>query len=111
VVTDNYVWPIFHLRHGDSLHGWQFWPLVGQEHKEVTTKTNNWGDVEIVGGHDKSFWLWPIFLNQRTGIGTTNEDHQRAILPFYSSQRSSLRDSTTAPWPITVLPPRMVALA
>ncbi len=37
VVTDNYLFPIFHLRHGDGLHGWQFWPLVGDEHKDVTT--------------------------------------------------------------------------
>ena len=100
VVTDNYVWPVFHLRHGDSLKGWQFWPLVGQEHKDITTTTNMWGDTEIIGGHDKSFWLWPIYFNQTTGIGTTNQEHQQAILPFYSSQRSPLRDSTTAPWPI-----------
>ena len=29
VVTDNYLYPFFHVRHGDGLHGWQFWPLVG----------------------------------------------------------------------------------
>ena len=23
VVTDNYLYPFFHLRHGDGLHGWQ----------------------------------------------------------------------------------------
>ena len=23
VVTDNYLWPIFSLRHGEALHGWQ----------------------------------------------------------------------------------------
>ena len=100
VVTDNYLWPIFHLRHGDNLQGWQFWPLVGHEHKDITTKTNNWGDTEFIGGHDKSFWLWPIFLNQKTGIGTTNQEQQQAVLPFYSLQRSPLRDSTTAPWPL-----------
>ena len=38
VVTDNYLFPIFHLRHGDGLQGWQFWPLVGNEHKDVTTQ-------------------------------------------------------------------------
>src|ERR1043166_8819752 len=40
VVTDNYLYPIFHVRHGNQLTGWQFWPLVGHEHKGVTTKTN-----------------------------------------------------------------------
>ena len=34
VVTDNYLYPFFHVRHGDGLHGWQFWPLVGNEHKD-----------------------------------------------------------------------------
>ena len=38
VVTDNYLYPFFHLRHGDGLHGWQFWPVVGTEHKDVTTQ-------------------------------------------------------------------------
>ena len=55
VVTDNYLYPFFHLRHGDGLRGWQFWPLVGHEHKDVTTHTNGFGETEIIGGHDKSF--------------------------------------------------------
>ena len=38
VITDNYLYPFFHLRHGDGLRGWQFWPLVGREHKEITTR-------------------------------------------------------------------------
>src|SRR4051794_29139468 len=46
VVTDNYVYPFFHLRHGDGLQGWQFWPFAGHEHKEVTTRTNRFGDPE-----------------------------------------------------------------
>jgi hypothetical protein len=29
VVTDNYLYPFGHLRHGDGLHGWQVWPLAG----------------------------------------------------------------------------------
>src|SRR5258706_6567547 len=41
VVTDNYVYPFVHLRHGDGLEGWQFWPFVGHEHKVVTTETNH----------------------------------------------------------------------
>ena len=62
VVTDNYLYPFFHLRHGDGLQGWQFWPLVGSEHKDVTTKTNGFGETEIIGGHDKFFALWPIYF-------------------------------------------------
>ena len=62
VVTDNIPIPFFHLRHGDGLHGWQFWPLVGHEHKDVTTQTNGFGDTQIVGGHDSCFALWPFLL-------------------------------------------------
>src|SRR3954452_9616303 len=31
VVTDNYMYPFVHVRHGDGLKGWQFWPIVGHE--------------------------------------------------------------------------------
>jgi len=33
VVTDNYLYPFFHVRHGDALQGWQFWPLAGYDTK------------------------------------------------------------------------------
>ncbi len=100
VVTDNYLYPFFHLRHGDGLHGWQFWPLFGTEHKDVTWPTNNWGDRVLVPGFDRFFALWPFFHDQRAGAGTTNNAHQQALLPLYSFLRSTPRDSFTAPWPI-----------
>ena len=45
LITDNYVYPFFHLRHGDQLHGWQFLPLAGHEHKGVTFRTNNFNEI------------------------------------------------------------------
>jgi hypothetical protein len=99
VVTDNYLVPIFSLRHGDGLHGWQVWPLVGNEHKDVTTQTNGFNDVITIGGHDSFFALWPLFLNDKSGIGTTNAAWQQASLPAYSLLRSPQRDSTTVIWP------------
>src|SRR5689334_1966935 len=72
VVTENFVYPFFHLRHGDGLRGWQFWPLFGEEHKKITLQTNGFNDVETIGGHEKRFVLWPLYMEQRTGIGTTN---------------------------------------
>jgi hypothetical protein len=99
VVTDNYLWPIFSLRHGDGLHGWKAWPLVGNEHKDVTTRTNGFGDVTTIGGYDSFFTLWPLFFNTKSGIGTTNEQWQQASIPAYSVLRSPLRDSTTVIWP------------
>jgi hypothetical protein len=99
VVTDNYLYPIFHLRHGNGLRGWQVWPLVGHEHKEVTTKTNGFGDTQMVPGRDSWFALWPIYFNTYSEIGATNLTHQQAVLPLFSYQRSPKRDSTTVIWP------------
>jgi hypothetical protein len=99
VVTDNYLYPFFDVRHGDQLHGWQAWPLFGTEHKGVTTVTNGFGDTEIIGGHDQYFVLWPIHFWQNNGIGTDDPEKYRADLPLYSLQRSPKRDSTTLLWP------------
>ncbi|HYG34642.1 MAG TPA: hypothetical protein VEC99_07660 [Clostridia bacterium] len=99
VVTDNYVYPIFHLRRGPGLQGWQVWPLVGHEHKEITSRTNNFNEVSLVPGHDSWFALWPIFFKDRTGIGSDNPVYRQAVLPLYSFERSPKRDSTTIIWP------------
>ncbi len=99
VVTDNYLYPLFHLRRGNALRGWQFWPLVGSEHKEITTLTNNFNDVQTVGGHDKLFVLWPLFFQQKTGIGTDNPEWTQGSIPAYSFLRSPKRDATTVLWP------------
>jgi len=100
VVTDNYLYPFFHVRHGSGLRGWQVWPLAGNEHKDVTSRTNSADVVETVAGHRKFSLLWPIFFNQTLGLGTENPDRRQALLPFYSYQRSPQRDSTTVPWPV-----------
>jgi hypothetical protein len=99
VVTDNYLWPFFHLRHGDGLSGWQFWPLVGNEHKDVTTRTNGFNETEIIGGHDAFFALWPLYFNETTGIGTDNPETWHAGLLLYGLSRSPRRDYTSVVWP------------
>jgi len=99
VVTDNYLWPFFHLRHGDGMFGWQFWPLVGNEHKDVTTKTNGFGDTVTVGGYDKFFALWPFYWDYTEGIGTDDPSRFWGVLPLYLQTRSPKRDCTTVLWP------------
>jgi len=99
VVTDNYLYPIFHLRHGDGLHDWQVWPLLGKEHKDVTTQTNGFGEVATLGGHDKFFALWFLYLRQNTGIGTDNPEKFCASIPFFAATRSPRLDSTTVLFP------------
>jgi hypothetical protein len=98
VVTENFPFPILHRRVGPGLFGWQVWPVVGHERKVPTTRTNTWGDAELIPGHKSWFALWPIFLDQRTGLGGTNAMHQQAMLPLYSFLRSPARDSTSIPW-------------
>lgn len=100
MITDNYLYPVFHRRWGPGLRGWQAWPLIGTERKDFSTITNVWGDPELVPGRHKSFICWPVFVSQSENLGTTNEAHSRALIPFYSWYRSPLRDSTTFPWPI-----------
>jgi hypothetical protein len=100
VVTDNYVYPFFHLRHGQALSGWQLWPLVGHEQKDVTIRTNRFDQVEIFGGHDRRFVLWPFYYNERNGLGTDNPERNFGVFPFYTAQRSTLRDATTVGWPL-----------
>jgi len=99
VITDNYVYPLFHLRHGDGLTGWQFWPVVGHEHKEVTTRTNGFGDVSTVPGHDRRFVMWPFYYNQHNNLGATNQQWNQGSIPLYDFMRSPMRDSTTVLWP------------
>lgn len=95
VTTYNYVYPFFHLRYGDGMKGWQLWPLLGHEHKAITTRTNVWDDLEMTPGYDKRFVAWPFYFNQHREIGTTNAEDQLVVLPFYSRLRSPLRDSTS----------------
>jgi hypothetical protein len=99
VVTDNYLFPFFHLRHGDGLRGWQFWPLVGSEHKDVTTQTNGFGDVSAIPGHDNFFALWPVYYKTIAGVGTDDPEKSWGALPLYAQMRSPQRDSTSALWP------------
>ena len=99
VVTDNYLFPIFHLRHGDNLNGWQVWPLAGHEVKGLTTKTNLYGEVETIPAHEKLFVVWPFFFTGDLNLGTDNPQKVNVLLPFYSLERAPLRDSSTYLWP------------
>jgi hypothetical protein len=100
VVTDNYIYPFFDVRRGDHLTGWQFWPLVGVEHKTPMLWTNTLDEVETVGGFDKYFAAWPFYLKNKTGLGTTNEQTSLTVAPFYSHTKSAMREETAYGWPL-----------
>jgi hypothetical protein len=99
VVTDNYLYPFFHLRQGDHLQGWQFWPVFGSERKAPTLATNNFNEVGTVAGFDRWFAAWPFFLKDQSGLGTSNQADRLVAMPFYSSLRSPLRDESCYGWP------------
>jgi hypothetical protein len=100
VITDNYLAPFFHRRRGEGLQGWQVWPLVGHERKEPTIRTNGFGDLLAIGGHDRFFALWPLYFHNRLDLGGTNPTSQRVVFPLFATQRSPQRDSSTYLWPL-----------
>lgn len=99
VTTRNVLFPLIHFRDGPGLEGWQVWPLVGHERLEPSTRTNVADEVEIVGGHDKWFGLWPVYFRNRLGIGTENPVTVDAVLPLFYTERSPNRDHTSLMWP------------
>jgi hypothetical protein len=100
ITTYNYVYPIFHLRYGDQLKGWQVWPLAGWEQKGITSRTNSLDELEVIGGHQKRFLMWPFFFENELDIGTSNPKRELVSFPFYSGLRSPNRDSSTYLWPL-----------
>ena len=62
VVTENYLYPFFHLREGTVCGAGSSGRWSAIEHKDITSRTNNFGDVQIIPGHDKLFVLWPFFF-------------------------------------------------
>ena len=102
ITTYNYFFPIFHLRYGNGLSGWQLWPLVGHEQKQVTQVTNSWGDLNTVPGYEKRFILWPFWFDEHRSIGSENPERAQGLIPFYNFFRSPQRDSTSYLWPLGV---------
>jgi len=100
VVTDNYLYPIFDQRRGDGLTGWEVWPLAGEDRKTPTCRTNSMNEVEIIGGYDKMFVLWPLCFKNRAGLGTTNPVSSLTLVPFYSQSCSPSRDETSYGFPL-----------
>jgi len=99
VLTENYLFPLVHFRKGERLHGFQFWPIYGKETCSSSTITNTYGDLEILPGHEKFFLFWPFYIQQKSGIGTTNPQTSFAMIPFYAKEQSRTRHYTSILWP------------
>lgn len=98
--TWNYLYPVFHVRRGESLHGWGVWPLAGSETRDVREIINSWNDPEVVDGYSKGFAAWPFISweSRQNEEGTFHRDV--AVLPVARVLRSEDRDSTTVMWPL-----------
>ncbi len=85
VETRYFPWPLVSVTRGERQSGFRIIPLYGEEVKE--------------GVSEMRFVLWPLFFHQRTGLDGENPEETLAVLPFYVSQRSKTRESTTILWP------------
>lgn len=102
VVNIHTPYPFYTRTYGDGLRGWQVFPLVGHQHKEVTTRTNGFNEVVTIPGYDRHFVLWPFYTTSDSDLGSDNPSQQRNLIPFYTLYRSSARDSSTYFWPLGV---------
>jgi hypothetical protein len=93
-VTKNILFPVFHVRSGGGVQGWQAWPLVGSETKEPTVRTNSLDEAEVVPGHALKFAAWPFLLSERSGIGGANPTTNLFAFPWYMRTRSPGMDHT-----------------
>lgn len=100
ITTWNLVAPVFHLRSGYRLRGWQVWPLAGHEHKCAYVFTNQWGECQLSPGHTTSFLFWPVFWHQETGAGGAVPRQFDAILPLYARWQWPGGRQTTYLWPL-----------
>jgi hypothetical protein len=83
--TRYFPWPILSVTSGEKRSGFRVVPLYGQDVKE--------------GVFEKRFVLWPLFLQQRTGLDGDSPEETLSILPFYVSQRSKNQERTSVLWP------------
>jgi hypothetical protein len=84
--TYYFPWPILSVTTGEKRSGFRIVPLYGQDVKE--------------GVFERRFALWPLFIQQRTGLDGDDPEETLSILPLYVSQRSKNQQRTTIIWPV-----------
>lgn len=83
--TRNFLYPFFSLLSGEKERGFQFWPLYGEAEKE--------------GVYRRRFALWPLFLQEESGLDTENPTEKLFLFPFYLSSESRNRTERRYLWP------------
>lgn len=80
------LWFLYKSEKGENQKGLQLWPLFGYREKKDHFRT--------------SFFLWPFFHSQDTGLNTENPTKARMFFPFYGYIKSPERSLTTVLWPL-----------
>jgi len=83
--TSNYLYPFFSIIRGEKENGFQFWPLYGQAEKE--------------GVYRRRFALWPVYLQEESGLDTDDPTRTFYLFPFYTAAESQKRTERRFLWP------------
>ncbi|MCD6319760.1 MAG: hypothetical protein J7M03_03675, partial [Candidatus Desulfofervidaceae bacterium] len=83
--TWHILWPFFTWHRGEKRRAFKFLPLYGYDIKE--------------GKFEKRFFLWPIFIYQKTGLNLSAPRTYFSIFPLYISETSSSMRLYTFLWP------------
>lgn len=83
--TRNYLYPFFSTIEGERESGFQFWPLYGQSAKE--------------GAYRRRFALWPLYMEEQSGLDTDTPTRKLFLFPFYAATDSPQRTSRSYLWP------------
>jgi len=83
--TRNYLYPFFATIEGERESGFHFWPLYGESAKE--------------GSYRKRFVLWPLFLQEKSGLDGDTPTDTLYLFPFYAATDSPKSTSRYVLWP------------
>jgi hypothetical protein len=83
--TSNYLYPFFSLIRGDNERGFQVWPLYGQAEKD--------------GVYRRRTALWPVYLQEESGLDTATPTSRFYLFPLYTSSVSATRVERHVLWP------------
>ena len=81
----NFLWPFFSLYSGAET-GFKFWPFFGTRERPGVKKT--------------SFFLWPVFYKEESGLDTDEHAEKFYAIPFYLSSKSKTREEYAYMFPL-----------
>jgi hypothetical protein len=81
----NFVWPFFSV-YGEAESGFKFWPFFGTRERPGVKKS--------------SFFLWPVFYKEESGLDTDEPTQKLYALPFYLSSKSRTREEYAYMFPL-----------